>query len=420
MSRLKGLYFCVEHPFRSPLHGGKIDVQRRMMALSELGIDLHVVYWISDLEHRTADEKADVQLRNVASQSTPIVIQSRLAARLHRAWASLNQHQVIVARLVSDEVTRGLVAQGRASSTQFVWSEGVHGAPLAKRVAEELGVPMYVRSHNIEHAYYEKQARAASTWKTRLRMRWGLRGLRRVELDALRDATRFYDLSIDDLAWWSNQGFTNGQWLPPVVDPGFVARMTAPLQPSEVRYDAAYLGNLHLPNNIQGLLWYLREVVPLVRRQQPTFSMLVAGSRPAESIVAACRDAHVELMANPADIVPVLRSAKVLVNPVFAGSGVNVKSIDMLFSRCALISTPQGVAGYPPQVQSQFQICTDPKHFADAVAAGSERWSHTHVDEPARILAREVFTPGAVSGVMRDIEFDLRSKSASLKKIKRT
>jgi polysaccharide biosynthesis protein PslH len=406
MSHLKGLYFCIEHPFRMPIHGGKVDVQRRMLALSQLGVDLQVVYWASRLEHERRDEFAQERLRSVSSGSVPILIESDWRARLRRVWASTNQHQVVVARLASPQVFKEVVERAHAHDAQFVWSEGVHGAPLAQKVASHLGVPFYVRSHNIEHHYYRQQSQAAVSWKTKTRMAWGLAGLRRVEFEALRAARRFYDLSIDDLAWWSGQGLTHGQWLPPVVDPDFIAAMLSPLKPDEVHHDAAYVGNLHLPNNVQGLLWFLREALPKVRHAMPGFSMIVAGSKPVAAVELACRECGVELLASPPEIVPVLRSAKVLVNPVFAGSGVNVKSIDMLFSRSALVSTPQGVAGYPESVRAEFDVHTEASAFADAVVSGARGW-RAEAGNLKRSQAREVFAPSALKSVAADIAADL-------------
>jgi hypothetical protein len=76
----------------------------------------------------------------------------------------------------------------------------------------------------------------------------------------------------------------------------------------------------------------------------------------------------------------------VLANPALVGSGVNVKSLDMLLSGRPVVSTPQGAAGLPQNVRDLFALAADPHDFARALL---DRLAHGTVDpqQRARILA---------------------------------
>ena len=64
---------------------------------------------------------------------------------------------------------------------------------------------------------------------------------------------------------------------------------------------------------------------------------------------------------------PYLFGAKVLVNPVSIGSGVQLKMLDMLMTDVPIVTRSQGVRGLPPEVVSQFDVVDATEEFASAI-----------------------------------------------------
>jgi hypothetical protein len=121
-----------------------------------------------------------------------------------------------------------------------------------------------------------------------------------------------------------------------LVDESFAKRLSAPRK-DPPQFDVGYLGNLFMPNNVQGLVWFLEKVAPLLLDACPGLRLFIAGSQPSDRIRAAlAARPEVTLIENPRDAVTVLRDAQVLINPVFAGSGVNIKSVGNAVFPCRI------------------------------------------------------------------------------------
>jgi polysaccharide biosynthesis protein PslH len=179
----------------------------------------------------------------------------------------------------------------------------------------------------------------------------------------------------------------SGRWLPPLPEQAFRER-PLDVQPSDV----LFLGNLRTPNNIQGLRWLVAEVMPLLRQRRPDLTLTVVGSRPSPELVAELQLAPgVRLQADEPDVLPWLFGARVLVNPVATGSGVQLKTLDMLMTDAPIVSRAQGLSGLPKRFAQA---------FADHILAALQAPVGA---DPARAQARTLFTPAGINDALRGL-----------------
>ena len=148
---------------------------------------------------------------------------------------------------------------------------------------------------------------------------------------------------VDDLSFWREQGQRNCVWLPPVVCPPSEYRPA-----TARRYDLAFVASLNSPNNTEALRWLTEEVLPEVRRLRGAVSVVVAGSRPTRSVRTLCDAvAGLDLVADPPSTWAVYQLGRVLVNPAQSGSGVQIKTVEMLHTDAPIVCTPVGAQGLP-------------------------------------------------------------------------
>jgi glycosyltransferase involved in cell wall biosynthesis len=271
--------------------------------------------------------------------------------------------------------------------------EGPWFGEMVKRTAQRLSVPYVYRSHNIEHRYLRGQARAARHWRDRIAWRLACVGLERYELALMRGACHVLDISQEDRGFWAARGVVSS-WLPPLPEQAFRDRPVE-VQPS----DLLFLGNLRTPNNIQGLRWLIGEVLPLLRARDPSVCLTVVGSRPPpELVVELDAQPGVRLRPDQPDVLPWLFGARVLVNPVATGSGVQLKTLDMLMTDAPIVSRAQGLSGLPETFAALLHIAETPRAFADAVWVALQ--TPPAVD-PARVAARTLFMPAGVNEALQ-------------------
>jgi hypothetical protein len=246
-----------------------------------------------------------------------------------------------------------------------VWVEGLWPAFSARRLTQDLGIRYFYRSHNVEHRYMSSQARVARHWRDALALYIATVGLESFELSVLRNACWVFDVSDDDLKYWQTRGISHiSQMLPlPGVTPAGQGGKTG--EPSR---EVVFLGNLRTPNNIAGVEWLLREVRPIVDSARPGTRWTLAGSSPVPYIRQLVSETGaLELLEDVADAGTLLCSARALVNPVRTGSGVMVKMLDMLMTDAPIVSSPQGLAGLPPELRASVRMESTAEGFARAI-----------------------------------------------------
>jgi polysaccharide biosynthesis protein PslH len=383
--------------------GGRIDVSRRLRQLRGLGAELALLSWYDAPREGPPDSAARAELealcpahRLVPITRSPVELARRLAqaGRLpsHAAarWVTLQRPAVL--------------AWARAFKPTLLLLDGLYGAAVVRWLAAELSVPWAYRSHNVEHRYMRQQAARAGHWRQRLGLWANLLGLEALERRTLREASAVFDISPDDAAYWNEQrdqarpGCPVLCW-PPLVDDAMAARLARPADLP--RWDALYFGNLNTPNNVDAVCWWIDEVLPLL--PGPGLRLAVAGSRPSAALrERVARDARVTLLADPPALADEVAAARTLVNPVRSSSGVNLKSVEMLFTGAALVSTGAGVRGLTPAAAACFEVCDDAAGFASAmqrawapVPAG-DALHHQAERAARRAAARRPYTPDGI------------------------
>jgi hypothetical protein len=371
--------------------GGRVDVWRRLLALRGAGASMGLLTWYDGPRDGdpTADLRAQLGMHCEAVHLARISRSpSELAGRLLNVWRWPSH---VAARWVTLDRLRTL-EWARSFSPTLLLADGLYGAQVVRWLSAELGVPWVYRSHNIEHRYMQMQLAQATRFSSRLGLMANLWGLERFERAVQAGAAAVLDISTSDMAYWQRHGVVRTHWMPPIVDRAFAEQLSDASVVSRP-YHAMYFGNLNTPNNVEAVRWFVQQVLPLV--QAPHFRFAIAGSRPsAEVVELASSDARIELIANPVEIAPLIAQAKVLINPVQGGSGVNLKSVEMLYSRAHLLSTRIGVQGLPPEVADCFAQADDPKSFADKLQVLASADMPAPEAQSARVKARNCFGAG--------------------------
>lgn len=377
-----------------PTHGGRVDMWRRLEAFVRAGVRTQLIYWSAE----APDDEALAAIARVSESSCALTFKQDWPARLRTASRLFSAPAPAGTRMLNPAEHHRVYGATRVFQPDAIWLDQLYGAELARGLATAMAVPLLTRSHNIEHCYWRDQLKAARGMGQQARIRARLLSLERFELSVLRASHRFYDISIDDLAYWQQRGLRNGRWLPPLADQACFSAARRNDLPAR---DIGFVGNLFMPNNVEAVEWLLRQVLPVVRAQLPQATVLIAGSQPGESLrklIAA--DPLVELRANIRDPAAAYRDARVLVNPMLRGSGVALKSIDMLASGRDLVSTSQGVTGLPPLARECFLIADSADGFSRAIVA---QLRGLYRDDSRRNEAMKLFSDDAIGVVIDDI-----------------
>ncbi len=403
--RLRLLVVASEFPY-PPNHGGRADIWRRLQMLKRLGCDVSLICWYDDQPDTRPNAEALAVVENEVASLQALPNQrgfKRNGLRLLQMLKGIPSH--VAARAVYGDQRTEIHRAAKVFSADAVLLDSLYGGLLAFDLSAALRIPMFFRSHNIEHRYFAGQAAAANNLRDR--MAWSLARLNlgRFELKVMQSAQVCFDISADDIAWWADRGVKGAQWLPPLseaaISPPAVSE-TAPIR------ELAFLGNLNTPNNVQGIHWLVEQVMPIVWSLRPQTILHVAGSRPAASIKTLFSGSDkLRLYEDVPNVMTFLMDSAVLVNPVLTGSGVNVKTLDMLMTQRPVVSTPQGVAGLVPELKALCDVADSAENFAQRLVA---QLNSPNIDLSKREKARPLFGPEAIQAMIDRMRTEITDK----------
>jgi hypothetical protein len=96
--------------------------------------------------------------------------------------------------------------------------------------------------------------------------------------------------------------------------------------------------------NVRGLRDFLRFAWPLVRREVPDATLVLAG-KAAGAVPLDDAGAGIEARGVVEDVAPLYREARVAINPAVAGTGLKIKTIEALRHFRPIVVWPRGVDG---------------------------------------------------------------------------
>ena len=138
---------------------------------------------------------------------------------------------------------------------------------------------------------------------------------------------------------------------------------------SESPDGCVFVGALDYRPNVDGAVWFCREVWPEIRRRVPEATLTLVGRRPVAAVQRLAIDCPgVNLVGQVPDVRPFVAKAALAVVPLRLARGVQNKVLEALAMRKAVISSPQAVAGVKAVAGRDLLVASSPEEWADAVS----------------------------------------------------
>lgn len=131
-----------------------------------------------------------------------------------------------------------------------------------------------------------------------------------------------------------------------------------------------FTGHLAHPPNVDAVVWFLRDVWPLLRARRPQAVFQAVGQQPAPAVAAAiAAAAQAELHADVPDIRPYFWDAAAYVVPMRFGGGVRQKIVESCLQHVPVVSTTMGLEGLRPEIAAHGRAADTPEALAAELAA---------------------------------------------------
>ncbi|MFZ0429136.1 MAG: glycosyltransferase family 4 protein [Acidobacteriota bacterium] len=126
-----------------------------------------------------------------------------------------------------------------------------------------------------------------------------------------------------------------------------------------------FMGGLHWPPNLQGILWFKNEVWPRIKDRLPGAILTVIGRHPAPELAKS--DDSIEVTGYLYDPASYLDESLVFIVPLHAGGGMRVKILEAWARGLPVVSTTIGSEGIDTRHLSNIYLADGCEDFAEAV-----------------------------------------------------
>ncbi len=133
------------------------------------------------------------------------------------------------------------------------------------------------------------------------------------------------------------------------------------------RRDLLFVGGFRHPPNVDAVLWFVREVFPLIREAQPDLRFHCIGGDVPTRIQALGDEAGVEIHGHVPDLQPWLDGCRVSVAPLRYGAGVKGKVNQAMAHGLPVVATSPAVEGMHVHDGVDVLVSDGARGFADAV-----------------------------------------------------
>jgi glycosyltransferase involved in cell wall biosynthesis len=267
-----------------------------------------------------------------------------------------------VSRYRSDGMRRRIESLVRSEKFDSIVCDFLFPAPNMP----DLGAAVLFQ-HNVEALIWKRQLDTASSAARQFYFRNQYNRMLRYEGQACRTAKSIIAVSEQDARTMrSLYGVSRIAAVPTGVDLDYFAPASRPAP----KADLVFAGSMDWMPNIDGIQWFVEEVLPLIRKRRPDCSLVIAGRRPTPDVERlAARDSRIRVTGTVDDIRPYLWESAVSIVPLRIGGGTRLKIYEAMAAKIPVVSTSIGAEGLDIRNGEDIHIADTPEDFAERCLA---------------------------------------------------
>jgi glycosyltransferase involved in cell wall biosynthesis len=224
--------------------------------------------------------------------------------------------------------------------------------------------PWVLFQHNVETMIWRRHAENARDPLQRLYFRRQSERMFREEARVCRNVRKVIAVSERDAQ--THQDLF-GLSRVPSVPTGVDLESLTPSGPRPVETDLVFIGSMDWLANIDGVNYFLDEILPLIRRRRPACTFTIVGRRPPAALRRRAEgDSKLRVTGTVEDVRPYLWSAAVSIVPLRIGGGTRLKIYESMAARVPVVSTALGAEGLEIHPPEDIRLVDRPAAFAEA------------------------------------------------------
>lgn len=175
-----------------------------------------------------------------------------------------------------------------------------------------------------------------------------------------------------------------------------------------------FVGTMNYWPNEQAMLYFCREILPLIRVKVPDVVLSIVGLKPPSSIRGLHDGKQVFVHADVPEVAPYVQRASLSIVPLRVGGGTRLKILESLALGTPVVSTTVGAEGLDLRHGDHLLLADRPENFADSVIQllSDETYSQKLASQGLERV-RRLYLWSAIRKQVQDRSASLLASSAS-------
>lgn len=266
-----------------------------------------------------------------------------------------------------------------------------------------LPCPLVLFTHNVEAEIWRRHADTAAGALRRRLLGGQWKRMARFERDALARADLVLAVSETDRETFARQYPGALRHPVHVVQTGVDTSYFVPAPGSAADPHLVFTGSMDWLPNEDGMTWFVREVLPIIRAAEPRTTLSIIGRAPTRAVQALGRDPAIEVTGRVDDVRPHMARGTLYVVPLRIGGGTRLKIFEAMAMGKAVVSTAVGAEGLPVTPGRDLLLADGADGFARAVLdLLRDRERRQQLERAARDLVVRHYDWSAVAHQLED------------------
>lgn len=185
--------------------------------------------------------------------------------------------------------------------------------------------------------------------------------------------------------------------LPVEVIPNIHAIQPLAARDIKLHNSLMFIGHFRHDPNVDAVLYFCREVLPLIKQAAPDVRLSIVGSSPPEEVRKLARE-DVKVLGFVPDIIPLLNASTVSIAPLRYGGGLKGKIGEAMAHGLPVVTTSVGIEGFGVTPGDNILVGDTPELFAKAVVELiRDKGLYERIRKAAWVFVNERYSVRAVS-----------------------